>query len=155
ANVVRWELRTRLFLRTSEFLWQEGHTAHSSHDEAVEEVLRILDIYAEVAERCAGALKSYSIEAMMQTGLALQAGTSHDLGQNFGKAFNVQYQTREGKLDYVWQTSWGASTRLVGGLIMTHSDDKGLVLPPKVAPRKSVLVPIFRKEQEKAEVMEV
>jgi prolyl-tRNA synthetase len=170
ANVVRWELRTRLFLRTSEFLWQEGHTAHSSHDEAVEEVLRILDLYAEVAEdvmampvikgvktraeKFAGALRSYSIEAMMQNGLALQAGTSHDLGQNFGKAFNVQYQTKEGQLDYVWQTSWGVSTRLIGGLIMSHSDDKGLVLPPRVAPVKSVLVPIYRKEQEKAAVLE-
>ncbi len=170
ANVMRWELRTRMFLRTSEFLWQEGHTAHSNHAEAIEEVLRILDLYAEVSEdimavpvikgvktqseKFAGALKSYSIEAMMQNGLALQAGTSHDLGQNFGKAFNVQFQTNTGTLDYVWQTSWGASTRLIGGLIMTHSDDKGLVLPPKVAPMKSVLVPIYRKEQERAEVME-
>ena len=171
ANVVRWELRTRLFLRTTEFLWQEGHTAHSSHPEALEEVLRMLDIYAEVAEdvmampvikgaktraeKFAGALKSYSIEAMMQNGLALQAGTSHDLGQNFGKAFDVQFQTKEGTRDYVWQTSWGASTRLVGGLIMTHSDDKGLVLPPKAAPRKAVLVPIYRKDEERAAVMEV
>ncbi len=171
ANVVRWELRTRLFLRTTEFLWQEGHTAHATHDEALEEVLRILDIYAEVAEdvmampvikgvktkaeKFAGALKSYSIEAMMQNGLALQAGTSHDLGQNFGKAFNVQFQSSEGRLDYVWQTSWGVSTRLIGGLIMTHSDDKGLVLPPKVAPRKAVLVPIYRKDEERAKVMEV
>jgi prolyl-tRNA synthetase len=170
ANVVRWELRTRLFLRTSEFLWQEGHTAHASHDEAVEEVLRILDLYAEVAEdvmampvikgvktraeKFAGALRSYSIEAMMQNGLALQAGTSHDLGQNFGKAFNVQYQTKEGQLDYVWQTSWGVSTRLIGGLIMSHSDDKGLVLPPRVAPVKAVLVPIYRKEEEKSRVLE-
>src|ERR1700691_1581634 len=171
ANVLRWELRTRMFLRTTEFLWQEGHTAHSSHDEALEETLRVLDIYAEVAEgvmampvikgaktqaeKFAGALRSYSIEAMMQNGLALQAGTSHDLGQNFGKAFNVQFQANEGKLDYVWQTSWGVSTRLIGGLIMTHSDDKGLVLPPKVAPRKAVLVPIFRKDEERAQVMEV
>ena len=170
ANVVRWELRTRLFLRTSEFLWQEGHTAHSSHEEAVEEVLRILDIYAEVAEdvmampvikgvktraeKFAGALRSYSIEGMMQNGLALQAGTSHDLGQNFGKAFNVQYQTKEGQLDYVWQTSWGVSTRLVGGLIMSHSDDKGLVLPPRLAPVKAVLVPIYRKDDERARVLE-
>jgi prolyl-tRNA synthetase len=170
ANVVRWELRTRLFLRTSEFLWQEGHTAHASHEEAVEEVLRILDLYAEVAEdvmampvikgvktraeKFAGALRSYSIEAMMQNGLALQAGTSHDLGQNFGKAFNVQYQTKEGQLDYVWQTSWGVSTRLIGGLIMSHSDDKGLVLPPRVAPVKVVLVPIYRKEEEKSKVLE-
>ncbi|MBI2689057.1 MAG: proline--tRNA ligase [Acidobacteria bacterium] len=170
ANVLRWELRTRLFLRTTEFLWQEGHTAHSTHEEALEEVVRMLDVYAEVAEdvmampvvrgvkthaeKFAGALRSYSIEAMMQNGLALQAGTSHDLGQNFGKAFDVQFQSKEGKLDYVWQTSWGVSTRLIGGLIMTHSDDKGLVLPPKVAPRKVVIVPIFRKEEEKAAVME-
>ena len=171
ANVVRWELRTRMFLRTSEFLWQEGHTAHATHDEAVAEVLRILDLYAEVAEevmampvvkgvktsaeKFAGAVKSYSIEAMMQNGLALQAGTSHDLGQNFGKAFDVKFQSREGVLDYVWQTSWGVSTRLIGALIMTHSDDKGLVLPPKVAPIKSVIVPIYRKDAERAQVMEV
>lgn len=170
ANVVRWELRTRMFLRTTEFLWQEGHTAHSTHEEAVEEVLRILDIYASVAEevmampvikgvkthaeKFAGALKSYSIEAMMQNGLALQAGTSHDLGQNFGKAFNVQFQSREGQLDYVWQTSWGVSTRLIGGLIMSHSDDKGLVLPPRLAPVRSVLVPIYRKDEERASVLE-
>jgi prolyl-tRNA synthetase len=170
ANVLRWELRTRMFLRTTEFLWQEGHTAHSNHEEAVEEVLRILDIYAEVsegimampvikgvktrAEKFAGALKSYSIEAMMQNGLALQAGTSHDLGQNFGRAFDVQFQNKEGKLEHVWQTSWGVSTRLIGGLIMTHSDDKGLVLPPKVAPVPTVLVPIYRKDQERGTVME-
>lgn len=171
ANVLRWELRTRMFLRTTEFLWQEGHTAHASHEEALEEVLRMLDVYADVAEnvmampvvkgvktraeKFAGALRSYSIEAMMQNGLALQAGTSHDLGQNFGKAFDVQFQTSEGKLDYVWQTSWGVSTRLIGGLIMTHSDDKGLVLPPKVAPRKCVIVPIFRKDEERSAVLEV
>ncbi len=170
ANVMRWELRTRMFLRTSEFLWQEGHTAHASHAEALEEVVRMLDVYADVAEnvmampvirgvktraeKFAGAESSYAIEAMMQNGLALQAGTSHDLGQNFGRAFDVQFQTNEGKLDYVWQTSWGVSTRLVGGLIMTHSDDKGLVLPPKVAPRKAVVVPIYRKDEEKAQVME-
>jgi prolyl-tRNA synthetase len=170
ANVVRWELRTRLFLRTSEFLWQEGHTAHASHEEAREEVLRILDIYAEVAEdlmampvirgmktsaeKFAGALRSFSIEAMMQNGLALQAGTSHDLGQNFGRAFDVKFQTNEGKLDFVWQTSWGVSTRLIGGLIMTHSDDKGLVLPPKLAPVPVVLVPIYRKDEERSFVME-
>jgi prolyl-tRNA synthetase len=170
ANVVRWELRTRMFLRTTEFLWQEGHTAHSNHPEAIEEVLRILDIYAEVAEdvmampvikgvksraeKFAGALRSYSIEAMMQNGLALQAGTSHDLGQNFGKAFDVRFQNKEGQLDYVWQTSWGVSTRLIGGLIMSHSDDKGLVLPPKLAPIKTVLVPIYRKDDEKARVLE-
>jgi prolyl-tRNA synthetase len=170
ANVVRWELRTRMFLRTTEFLWQEGHTAHASHEEALEEVLRILDIYAEVAEdlmampvikgvksraeKFAGALRSYSIESMMQNGLALQAGTSHDLGQNFGKAFDVRFQNKEGQLDYVWQTSWGVSTRLIGGLIMSHSDDKGLVLPPKLAPIKSVLVPIYRKDEEKGAVLE-
>ncbi len=170
ANVVRWELRTRMFLRTTEFLWQEGHTAHATHAEAVEEVLRILNIYAEVAEdvmampvikgvkthaeKFAGALRSYSIEAMMQNGLALQAGTSHDLGQNFGKAFDVQFQSKEGQLEYVWQTSWGVSTRLIGGLIMTHSDDKGLVLPPKLAPVPSVVVPIYRKDQEKDAVLE-
>jgi prolyl-tRNA synthetase len=170
ANVLRWELRTRMFLRTTEFLWQEGHTAHGTHEEALDEVLRILDIYADVAEsvmampvikgvktraeKFAGALRSYSIEAMMQNGLALQAGTSHDLGQNFGKAFGVQFQSREGQLEYVWQTSWGVSTRLIGGLIMTHSDDKGLVLPPKVAPLKTVLVPIYRKDQERGQVLE-
>ena len=170
ANVVRWELRTRMFLRTSEFLWQEGHTAHASHQEAQEEVLRILDIYESVAqdvmampvikgaktssEKFAGALRSYSIEAMMQNGLALQAGTSHDLGQNFGRAFDVKYQTSEGTLDYVWQTSWGVSTRLIGGLIMTHSDDKGLVIPPKLAPQKAVLVPIYRKDEERGPVLE-
>jgi prolyl-tRNA synthetase len=170
ANVMRWEMRTRMFLRTSEFLWQEGHTAHATHEEALEEVLRMLDIYADVAEnimampvikgvksraeKFAGALRSYSIEAMMQSGLALQAGTTHDLGQNFGKAFDVQFQNKEGQLDYVWQTSWGVSTRLIGGLIMTHSDDKGLVLPPKLAPVKSVLVPIYRKDDEKGAVLE-
>jgi prolyl-tRNA synthetase len=170
ANVVRWELRTRMFLRTTEFLWQEGHTAHSTHEEAVEEVLRILDIYAEVAEdimampvikgvkskaeKFAGALRSYSIEGMMQNGLALQAGTSHDLGQNFGKAFDVKFQNKEGQLDYVWQSSWGVSTRLIGGLIMSHSDDKGLVLPPKLAPVKAVVVPIYRKDDEKIPVLE-
>jgi prolyl-tRNA synthetase len=170
ANVVRWELRTRMFLRTTEFLWQEGHTAHSTHQEALEEVLRMLDVYAEVAEevmampvikgaktrgeKFAGALRSYSIEAMMQNGLALQAGTSHDLGQNFGKAFDVQFQNKEGQREYVWQTSWGASTRLIGALIMTHSDDKGLVLPPKLAPVKAVLVPIYRKDEERSKVLE-
>src|ERR1700692_2589182 len=170
ANVVRWELRTRMFLRTTEFLWQGGHTAHSNHPEAVEEVLRILDLYAEVAEdimampvikgvksraeKFAGALRSYSIEGMMQNGLALQAGTSHDLGQNFGKAFDVKFQNKEGQLDYVWQTSWGVSTRLIGGLIMSHSDDKGLILPPKLAPNKAVLVPIYRKDEERASVLE-
>jgi prolyl-tRNA synthetase len=170
ANIIRWELRTRMFLRTTEFLWQEGHTAHSNHDEAVQEVLRMLDVYAEVAEdvmampvikglktqseKFAGALQSYCIEGMMQNGFALQAGTSHDLGQNFGKAFNVQFQSKEGQLDYVWQTSWGVSTRLIGGLIMSHSDDKGLVLPPKLAPTKAVLVPIYRKDEEREKVLE-
>lgn len=170
ANVLRWELRTRMFLRTTEFLWQEGHTAHSTHEEAVEEVRRMLNVYAEVSEdvmampvikgiktqgeKFAGALQSYSIEAMMQNGFALQAGTSHDLGQNFGKAFGVQFQNQASQLDYVWQTSWGASTRLIGGLIMTHSDDKGLVLPPKLAPIKAVIVPIYRKDGEKAPVLE-
>jgi prolyl-tRNA synthetase len=170
ANIVRWELRTRMFLRTTEFLWQEGHTAHADHAEALEEVLRILDVYAEVAEdvmampvikgvktraeRFAGALRTYSIEAMMQNGIALQSGTSHDLGQNFGKAFNVQFQSAAGQLEYVWQTSWGVSTRLIGGLVMTHSDDKGLVLPPRLAPVKAVLVPIYRKDDERAKVLE-
>ncbi|HTU36078.1 MAG TPA: proline--tRNA ligase [Candidatus Acidoferrum sp.] len=170
ANVIRWELRTRMFLRTTEFLWQEGHTAHSSHEESLAEVMRILDIYADVAEnimampvikgmktrseKFAGALRSYAIEAMMQNGLALQAGTSHDLGQNFGKAFDVRFQNKEGQLDYVWQTSWGVSTRLIGGLIMSHSDDKGLVLPPKLAPVPSVLVPIYRKDEERSRVLE-
>src|SRR3974390_2134609 len=170
ANVMRWELRTRMFLRTTEFLWQEGHTAHSNHEEALEEVLRILDLYAEVAEdimampvikgvktraeKFAGALKSYSIEAMMQNGLALQAGTSHDLGQNFGKAFDVQFQSKEGQLEYVWQTSWGVSTRLIGGLIMTHSDDKGLVLPPRLPPVQAAPVASYRKDDERAKVLE-
>jgi prolyl-tRNA synthetase len=165
ANVIRWELRTRMFLRTTEFLWQEGHTAHATHQEAQEEVLRILDLYAEVAEevmampvnkglktqseKFAGALRSYSIEAMMQNGLALQAGTSHDLGQNFGKAFDVQFQNKEGQLDYVWQTSWGVSTRRIGGLVMSHSDDKGLVIRPKLAPVKSVLAH-YRKDDGEA-----
>jgi prolyl-tRNA synthetase len=171
ANVMRWEMRTRMFLRTGEFLWQEGHTAHATHEEAMEEVLRMLAVYADVceniiampvlqgrktgSEKFAGAVSTFSIEAMMQNGLALQAGTSHDLGQNFGKAFNVQFQSKDGKLDYVWQTSWGVTTRLVGALIMTHSDDKGLVLPPKVAPRKAVIVPIYRKDEERSQVMEV
>jgi prolyl-tRNA synthetase len=170
ANIIRWELRTRMFLRTTEFLWQEGHTAHSNHDEAREEVLRMLGVYADVAEnvmampvvkglktqseKFAGALQSYSIEAMMQNGFSLQAGTSHDLGQNFGKAFDVQFQNSQGELDYVWQTSWGVSTRLIGGLIMSHSDDKGLVLPPKLAPVKAVMVPIYRKDEEKGKVLE-
>ena len=169
ANIIRWELRTRMFLRTTEFLWQEGHTAHSTHEEAQEEVLRMLDVYADVAEnvmavpvikgaktrseKFAGALRTFAIEAMMQNGFALQSGTSHDLGQNFGKAFDVKFQSKEGQLDYVWQTSWGVSTRLIGGLVMSHSDDKGLVIPPKLAPVKTVLVPIYRKDEERAQVL--
>lgn len=161
ANVMRWELRTRMFLRTGEFLWQEGHTAHATHAEAREEVLRMLNIYAHFAEswmampvvrgvktqseKFAGALESFCIEAMMQDGKALQAGTSHDLGQNFGKAFDVKFQNAQGESEYVWQTSWGVSTRLIGGLIMTHSDDNGLVLPPKLAPIQVAIVPIYGK----------
>jgi prolyl-tRNA synthetase len=171
ANVMRWEMKTRLFLRTSEFLWQEGHTAHATHEEALEEVHRMLDVYADFAEsvmavpvirgrktdqeKFAGAVSSFSIEAMMQDGKALQAGTSHDLGQNFGKAFNVRFQNKEGGLEYVWQTSWGVSTRLVGGLIMTHSDDAGLVLPPKLAPIRTAIIPIFKTDAERSRVMEV
>jgi len=170
ANVMRWELRTRIFLRTSEFLWQEGHTAHATHEEANEEVLRMLNVYADFAheimampvirgiktanERFAGALETLCIEAYMQDGKALQAGTSHDLGQNFGKAFDVMFQDQDGKRDYVWQTSWGTSTRLIGALIMAHSDDDGLVLPPKLAPIQVVIVPIYRKDEEKEAVME-
>ncbi|HJO25860.1 MAG: proline--tRNA ligase [Planctomycetes bacterium] len=170
ANVMRWELRTRLFLRTGEFLWQEGHTAHSTHEEAREEVGRMLDVYADFArevmampvvrgiktanERFAGALETHTIEAWMQDGKALQSGTSHDLGQNFGKAFNVMFQNDAGEREYVWQTSWGVSTRLVGALIMSHSDDNGLVLPPRLAPIHVAIVPIFRKEEERSAVME-
>jgi prolyl-tRNA synthetase len=170
ANVIRWELRTRMFLRTTEFLWQEGHTAHASEEEARLETVRMLDIYADVAEQVmampvvkgvksqaekfAGAVRSYCIEAMMQNGLALQAGTSHELGQNFGKAFGIQFQNRGGELEYAWQTSWGVSTRLIGGLVMTHSDDKGLVLPPELAPLQVAIVPIYRKEQERSNVLE-
>ncbi|MBI3933391.1 MAG: proline--tRNA ligase [Acidobacteria bacterium] len=169
ANVIRWELRTRLFLRTTEFLWQEGHTAHATEAEAHEETLRMLDVYAEVAEnvmaipvvrgiksnaeKFAGAMRSYCIEAMMQNGLALQAGTSHELGQNFAKAFEIRFQNQAGELEYVWQTSWGVSTRLIGGLIMTHSDDRGLVLPPQLASVQAVLVPIYRKDEERASVL--
>ncbi len=168
ANVVRWEMRTRLFLRTAEFLWQEGHTAHETKEEAVEETRRMLDVYAEFAEkfmalpvikgvkseneRFAGALDTYCIEAMMQDGKALQAGTSHFLGQNFAKAFEVKFATRDGGLDYVWGTSWGVSTRLMGALIMAHSDDNGLVLPPRLAPIQVVIVPIYKSEQELAEI---
>jgi prolyl-tRNA synthetase len=170
ANVMRWELRTRLFLRTTEFLWQEGHTAHADHEEALEEVIRLLHVYGDFSEevlampvirgiktqseKFAGALESYCIEAFMQDGKALQAGTSHDLGQNFGRAFDVTFDSANGKVDFVWQTSWGVSTRLIGGLIMTHSDDAGLVLPPRVAPVHVAIVPIFRKEEERAQVME-
>jgi prolyl-tRNA synthetase len=162
ANVVRWEKRTRLFLRTTEFLWQEGHTAHATAAEAHEETLKMLGVYKRfveeymaipvidgeksASEKFAGAVKTYSIEAMMQDKKALQAGTSHDLGQNFAKAFEVTFQTSEGGLDHVWATSWGMSTRLIGALIMTHSDDKGLVVPPRLAPIEAVIVPIFRKE---------
>ncbi|MEM7571355.1 MAG: proline--tRNA ligase [Bacteroidota bacterium] len=158
ANVVRWELRTRLFLRTAEFLWQEGHTAHATADEAVAETKQMLDVYAQFAEeymampvikgvktaneRFAGAVDTYTIEALMQDGKALQAGTSHFLGQNFAKAFEVKYLSEENKEEYVWATSWGVSTRLMGGLIMTHSDDEGLVVPPKLAPTQVVIVPI-------------
>lgn len=164
ANVVRWEMRTRLFLRTAEFLWQEGHTAHATADEAVKETLQMLDVYAEFAEKYMaipvikgkktegekfpGAIDTYCIEAMMQDGKALQAGTSHFLGQNFAKAFDVQYSGKDGKLEYVWGTSWGVSTRLMGALIMAHSDDDGLILPPKLAPIHVVIVPIYKKEEE-------
>jgi prolyl-tRNA synthetase len=160
ANVVRWEMRTRLFLRTAEFLWQEGHTAHATADEAVEETRKMLDVYATFAEnfmalpvlkgvktpneRFAGAIDTYCIEALMQDGKALQAGTSHFLGQNFAKAFDVKFSNKENKLDYVWGTSWGVSTRLMGALIMAHSDDEGLVLPPKLAPIQIVVVPIYK-----------
>lgn len=164
ANVVRWEMRTRLFLRTAEFLWQEGHTAHSSEKEAIEETERMLEVYADFAEnfmaipvlkgvkteneRFAGAVNTYCIEALMQDGKALQAGTSHFLGQNFAHAFDVKFANKEGKLEHVWGTSWGVSTRLMGALIMSHSDDKGLVLPPKLAPFQVVIVPIYRTDEE-------
>ena len=160
ANVVRWEMRTRLFLRTAEFLWQEGHTAHATEQEAIEEAEKIMHLYADFAEnhmampvikgtkteseRFAGALDTYCIEALMQDGKALQAGTSHFLGQNFAKAFDVKFATKEGKQEFVWATSWGVSTRLMGGLVMTHSDDNGLVLPPKLAPIQVVIVPIYK-----------
>lgn len=164
ANVVRWEMRTRLFLRTTEFLWQEGHTAHATKQEAIEEAEQMLEVYADFAEqymampvikglkseseRFAGALETYCIEAMMQDGKALQAGTSHFLGQNFAKAFDVKFADKEGKLEHVWATSWGVSTRLMGALIMTHSDDEGLVLPPKLAPIQVVAVPIYKSMEE-------
>ncbi|MBQ0087453.1 MAG: proline--tRNA ligase [Bacteroidales bacterium] len=169
ANVVRWEMRTRLFLRTAEFLWQEGHTAHATEAEAIAEAQKMVGVYADFArrymampvvvghksetERFAGAVDTYSIEAMMQDGKALQAGTSHFLGQNFAKAFEVQYANKEGKLDYVWATSWGVSTRLMGALIMCHSDNNGLVLPPALAPIQVVMVPIFKTDEEKAAIV--
>ncbi len=164
ANVVRWEMRTRLFLRTAEFLWQEGHTAHATREEAVQEAEQMLDVYAEFAEeymalpvikglkteteRFAGALETYCIEALMQDGKALQAGTSHFLGQNFAKAFDVKFTSKEGKQELVWATSWGVSTRLMGALVMAHSDDNGLVLPPKLAPNQVVIVPIYKNEEQ-------
>jgi len=170
ANVVRWEMRTRLFLRTAEFLWQEGHTAHATEKEAVTEAELMLDVYAEFAEkhmampviqgvktaseRFAGALETYCIEALMQDGKALQAGTSHFLGQNFAKAFDVKYASKEGKEEFVWATSWGVSTRLMGGLIMTHSDDHGLVLPPKLAPIQVAIIPIYRQDDQLEAVTE-
>ena len=169
ANVVRWEMRTRLFLRTSEFLWQEGHTAHETKQEALDEAMMINDIYGDFSEKFmgipvikgsksesekfAGAQETYCIEALMQDGKALQAGTSHFLGQNFAKAFDVQFANRDGKLDYVWATSWGVSTRLMGALIMTHSDDNGLVLPPKLAPNQVVIIPIFKNNDELNKVL--
>jgi prolyl-tRNA synthetase len=164
ANVVRWEMRTRLFLRTAEFLWQEGHTAHATAEDAVEETVKMLEVYADFAEnvmavpvvkgmkspneRFAGAIDTYCIEALMQDGKALQAGTSHFLGQNFAKAFDVKFTTKEGKREYVWATSWGVSTRLMGALVMAHSDDQGLVLPPRLAPIQVVIVPIFKGENQ-------
>ncbi|SNR78920.1 proline--tRNA ligase [Lutibacter flavus] len=168
ANVVRWEMRTRLFLRTAEFLWQEGHTAHTTKKEALSEAMLMQKVYAEFAEtfmampvikgskseseRFAGADETYTIEALMQDGKALQAGTSHFLGQNFAKAFDVKYTSKEGKQEYVWATSWGVSTRLIGGLIMTHSDDFGLVLPPRLAPIQVVIVPIYKGDDQLAEI---
>lgn len=170
ANVVRWEMRTRLFLRTAEFLWQEGHTAHATKEEAVKETKQMLDVYATFAEefmavpvlkglkteneRFAGALDTYCIEALMQDGKALQAGTSHFLGQNFAKAFDVKYLSKEGKQEFVWATSWGVSTRLIGALIMAHSDDNGLVLPPRLAPYHVVIVPIYRNPEQLEQVSE-
>ena len=170
ANIVRWEMRTRLFLRTAEFLWQEGHTAHATKEEALEETKRMIDVYADFAEnymampvlkgtktdsdRFAGAEETYTIEALMQDGKALQSGTSHFLGQNFAKAFDVTFTDQSGKLDYVWATSWGVSTRLMGALIMAHSDDNGLVLPPKLAPTQVVIVPIYKKSAQLDQISE-
>ena len=168
ANVVRWEMRTRLFLRTAEFLWQEGHTAHATAKEAVAETVQMLNVYADFvenwmalpvikgvkseSERFAGAVDTYCIEALMQDGKALQAGTSHFLGQNFAKAFDVKFSDKENKLDYVWATSWGMSTRLIGALVMAHSDDEGLILPPRIAPHQVVIVPIYKGEEQKAKI---
>ena len=170
ANVVRWEMRTRLFLRTLEFLWQEGHTAHATHDEAEERTLQILGIYRTFmeqwmampvvtgqkteSEKFAGALRTYSLEALMQDNKALQAGTSHNLGQNFAKGFDLKFQTEAGGLEYAWNTSWGVSTRMIGGLVMTHGDDNGLRVPPRLAPIELVVVPIYRKDDERARVLE-
>ncbi len=170
ANVVRWEMRTRLFLRTAEFLWQEGHTAHATSEEAIAETEQMLNVYADFVEnfmavpvlkgvkspneRFAGAVETYCIEALMQDGKALQAGTSHFLGQNFAKAFDVQFLSKENKLEHVWATSWGVSTRLIGALIMAHSDDNGLVLPPKLAPTQVVIIPIFKNEEQLAAISE-
>ena len=170
ANVVRWEMRTRLFLRTAEFLWQEGHTAHATKEEAIQETMQMNEIYAKFvedfmgipviqgtkteSERFAGAVETYCIEALMQDGKALQAGTAHFLGQNFAKAFDVKFANKEGKLEHVWATSWGVSTRLMGALIMTHSDDKGLVLPPNLAPFQVVIVPIFKGEEQRKLVVD-
>jgi prolyl-tRNA synthetase len=170
ANVVRWEMRTRLFLRTLEFLWQEGHTAHATHDEAEEEARRMLGVYRDFAEgwmampvvtgiktdaeRFAGALRTYAIEAMMQDNKALQAGTSHNLGQNFSKAFDLKFQAESGEVEYAWNTSWGVSTRLVGGLVMTHGDDNGLRIPPLLAPIELVVVPIYKTDEERTQVIE-
>lgn len=168
ANVVRWEMRTRLFLRTAEFLWQEGHTAHATKDEAIEETVKMLHVYADFVEnwmalpvlkgvktaneRFAGAEDTYCIEALMQDGKALQAGTSHFLGQNFAKAFDVKFSDKENKLEYVWATSWGVSTRLIGALVMAHSDDQGLILPPRIAPFQVVIIPIYKGDEQKAAI---
>jgi prolyl-tRNA synthetase len=171
ANVIRWEMRTRLFLRTLEFLWQEGHTAHATHDEAEEETRKMLGVYRDFmegwmampvvtgrkteSEKFAGALRTYSCEAMMQDNKALQAGTSHNLGQNFAKAFDLKFQSESGSTEFAWNTSWGVSTRMIGGLIMTHSDDKGLRCPPRLAPVELVIVPIYKTDEERARVLEV
>lgn len=170
ANVVRWEMRTRLFLRTAEFLWQEGHTAHASREEAIEETEKMLNVYADFVEeymavpvikgiktaneRFAGAEETYCIEAMMQDGKALQAGTSHFLGQNFARAFDVKFSDKNNALDYVWATSWGVSTRLIGALIMAHSDDQGLILPPRIAPLQAVIVPVYKGDESKPVINE-